>query len=188
MMLMTTKTVSRSKQARQTLLEIGKPPGVVLNAILEATSLDTNELGVLVQRSGYTVRRWRGLGESADIPVSAVCAIEDLRSIASMLIEAQYSKRSITSFLRSRNAGLGRDRPLDALRSDIGEFTRVEHLTQCFIDGITPEQGRHVIQRPRSPLPVANTDIVDEPSPDGDPTNPITPSGPGLEVPSASAT
>jgi hypothetical protein len=187
MMSMSAKRPGRIEQARRTLLEIGKPPGVVLKAILDATSLDINELGVLVQRSGYTIRRWRGLGEDADVPAAAACAIEDLRSIISMLIEAGFSKRSITSFLRSRNAGLGRDRPLDGLRSDVGEFARVEHLTQCFIDGVTPEQGRHVIQRPQSPVPVAITDVVDEPPPGGDPTSPLDPTDPELASPIATA-
>jgi hypothetical protein len=181
-MLMSKKSKARDDEARATLLEIGKPPQAILDAILEATSLDLSELGALVQRSGYTVRRWRGLDGDADIPAAATCAIEDLRSIVAMLIDAEYSKRSITSFLRSRNAGLGRDRPLDGLRSDIGEFTRVEHVTQCFIDGVTPEQGRHVIERSRSVLPVAITDVLDEPSPDDDPTRPIDPVDPQAGV------
>ncbi len=177
-MLRSEKKVAREERARATLQEIGKPPEAILNAILEATSLDLNELGVLVRRSGYTIRRWRALHEEANIPPEAACAIEDLRSIISLLIEAGYSKRTITSFLRSRNAGLGRDRPLDGLRSDVGEFVRVEHVTQCFIAGVLPEQGRHVIERPRSVLPVAITDAVDEPSPGGDPATPIDPAGP----------
>lgn len=174
------KSVAREEEARATLLEIGKPPEVILDAIALATSLDLNELGVLVQRSGYTIRRWRGLEEEADIPAAAACAIEDLRSIISMLIEAGYSKSSITSFLRSRNVGLGRDRPLDGLRSDIGEFARVEHVTKCFIEGIPPEQGRHVIERSRSALSI--NDTVDEPLPEGDPGVPSDPAGPETDV------
>jgi hypothetical protein len=160
------------RQARETLLQIGKPPDVVLKAILIATMLGLNELGTLVRRSGYTIRRWRAPGEEADIPAGAACAIEDLRSIVAMLIEAGYSRRSITSFLRSRNTGLGRDRPLDGLRSDIGEFARVEHVTLCFIEGIPPEQGRHVIERPRSTPPVAVHERLDEPTPEDDPGEP----------------
>ena len=169
------KKKKRSEQgARSTLLEIGKSPEELLRAIAEATSLDLNELGTLVQRSGYTIRRWRSLEGEADIPAAAACAIEDLRSIIAMLIEADYSKRSITSFLRSRNVGLGRDRPLDGLRSDIGEFARVEHVTQCFIEGIPPEQGRHVIERPRATLPIALID-PSEGSPEGGPGEPTSP-------------
>jgi hypothetical protein len=179
-MLMPKATLDRNQLARATLLEIGNSTELILGAILDATSLELNELGVLVQRSGYTIRRWRG--HDADIPATAASAIEDLRSIVAMLIEAGHSKRSITSFLRSRNAGLGRDRPLDGLRSDIGEFARVEHVTQCFIDGVTPEQGRNVIERPGLPLSVAATDLVDEPPPDGDPTRPIDPVNPEAGV------
>jgi hypothetical protein len=162
----------REKEARETLLQIGRPPDEVLDAIPVATSLGMNEFGTLVRRSGYTIRRWRALGEEADIPAAAACAIEDLRSIIAMLIEAGYSKRSITSFLRSRNVGLGRDRPLDGLRSDIGEFARVEHVTLCFIEGIPPEQGRHVIERPRSTPPVAIREKLGEPTPEDDPREP----------------
>jgi hypothetical protein len=171
----------REITARATLLEIGQPPEIILSALMEATSLDPNELGVLVQRSGYTIRRWRALQEEIEIPATAACTIEDLRSIVAMLIEAGYSKRPITSFLRSRNAGLGRDRPLDGLRSDIGEFARVEHITQCFIEGFTPEQGRHVIERSRSALPVADVGEIDEPSPGLNPAGPTAPTGPGSE-------
>jgi hypothetical protein len=177
-MLRTSDKTEREKHARSTLAQIGQPPEVVLNAILEATSLDTTELGLLVQRSGYTIRRWRSTKDDAEIPASAACAIEDLRSIVVMLIDAHHSKRQITSFLRSRNAGLGRDRPLDGLRSDVGEYARVEHVTQCFIDGVTPEQGRHVIQRSKSMLPVEANDKSDEPWPRDDPADPSASPGP----------
>jgi hypothetical protein len=172
------KNAAREAKARMTILEIGKAPEVILNALSEATSLDLNELGTLVQRSGYTIRRWRGMDDEAEIPASAANALEDLRSIVAMLIEADYSKRAVTSYLRSRNAGLGRDRPLDGLRSDIGEFARVEHVTQCFIKGIPPEQGRHVIERPRATLPVVVEDPHGEPRPGGGPSEPADASGP----------
>ncbi len=175
------KVASREELARETLLEIGREPEIILRAIIDATALDLNELGALVQRSGYTIRRWRGQQRDAEIPASAVCAIEDLRSIIAMLIEAQYGKGTITSFLRSRNAGLGRDRPLDGLRSDIGEFARVEHITQCFIEGFTPEQGRHVIERSRAALSVGPEDHSDEPSSGLGPANPSVPPSPRPE-------
>jgi hypothetical protein len=171
------KNATREAEARATILEIGRAPEMILDAIVEATSLDLNELGTLVQRSGYTIRRWRGMDEEAEIPAAAANALEDLRSIIAMLIEADYSKRTITSFLRSRNAGLGRDRPLDGLRCDIGEFARVEHVTLCFIEGIPPEQGRHVIERPGMTLPVAQ-EPLDRPTPDPNPSEPTDVSGP----------
>jgi hypothetical protein len=163
------KSAAREAPARATILEIGRPPEEILDALVESTSLDLNELGTLVQRSGYTIRRWRADSE-AEIPAAAAIALEDLRSIVAMLIEADYSKRAITSFLRSRNVGLGRDRPLDGLRCDVGEFARVEHVTQCFIEGIAPEQGRHVIERPGLTLPVVRE--PDRPAPEGGPSDP----------------
>jgi hypothetical protein len=136
----------REQAARAVLKEIGRPPSDLLRALDDATALSLDELGTLVGRSGFTVRRWRK-AKDADVPAPAVGAIEDLRVIATMLIDAGHPRRSLTSFLRSRNPGLGRDRPLDGLRHDVGEFARVEHVTQCFIDGIPPEQGRHVLVR-----------------------------------------
>lgn len=136
------------RAARAALQSIGRSSSELLRWLAVATSLSLDEYGTLVCRTGFTVRRWRN-AEDASVPAPAACAIEDLRAIVVMLIEAEHSKRSITSFLRSRNPGLGRDRPLDGLRSDVGEFARVEHVTQCFIDGIAPEQGRHVLVRPK---------------------------------------
>jgi hypothetical protein len=160
--------------ARAVLREIGRPPSELLRALDSATALSLDEIGTLAGRTGFTVRRWRKAKDAA-VPAPAVCAIEDLRAIVAMLIEAGHSRRSVTSFLRSRNPGLGRDRPLDGLRYDVGEFARVEHVTQCFIDGIPPEQGRHVLvratddhsvhlvdgQRPPEPAPGGSGDPVE---------------------------
>lgn len=143
----------REAAARAVLQDVGRSPSDILRAIDVGTSLSLDELGVLVGRSAFTVRRWRK-AEDASVPAPAACAIEDLRAIIAMLIDTGHSRRSITSFLRSRNPGLGRDRPLDGLRCDIAEFARVEHVTQCFIDGLPPEQGRHVLVRPRDNYPV----------------------------------
>jgi len=143
--------------ARAILQEVGRPPSELLRALRIATSLSLDELGVLAGRTAFTLRRWQKLDEVA-VPAVSACAIEDLRAIIAMLIDAGHSKRSITSFLRSRNPGLGRDRPLDSLRSNVAEFARVEHVTQCFIDGIAPEQGRHVLIRPMDDSPVQIAD------------------------------
>jgi hypothetical protein len=165
--------------ARAVLRGIGKSPSELLRAMEVATSLSLDELGVVVGRSAFTLRRWRK-AEDAAIPAPAACAIEDLRAIIAMLIEADYSKEEVTSFLRSRNPGLGRDRPLDGLRCDIAEFARVEHVTQCYIDGIAPEQGRHFIVRPRDNYPVEISEGgLNHPEPQpGDPGDPNQP-GPG---------
>lgn len=175
------KSAARERAARKTLLEIGRTPSEVLDAIVDATSIDQNELGTLVQRSGYTIRRWRGQGDDAEIPASAAIALEDLRSIIAMLIEVDYSKGAITSFLRSRNSGLGRDRPLDGLRCDIGEFARVEHVTECFIQGIPPEQGRYVVERSRVTLPDVARDPHDRPAPQDQPSDPADTPDPKTE-------
>lgn len=135
------------EEARILLGQIGRPPSDLLRAFEKTTDLSLDELGALVGRSGFTVRRWRN-AEDALVPAPAVCAIEDLRAITAMLVDARYARRPLTNFLRSRNPGLGRDRPLDGLRHDVGEFARVEHVTQSFIDGIPPELGRPVIARP----------------------------------------
>ncbi len=165
-------------EARATLLEVGKTPSELLRAIDVATALSLDEVAMIVDRSAFTVRRWRN-AEDAAVLAPAACAIEDLRAIIAMLIEAGHSRRSVTSFLRSRNPGLGRDRPLDGLRCDIAEFARVEHVTQCFIDGIAPEQGRHVLVRPRDNYPVEiPTGDRDHPEPQpGDPGEPLTVAG-----------
>jgi len=146
------------RAARAVLQSIGQSSSELLRALSVATALSLDEFGTLVCRTGFTVRRWKK-AEEASVPAPAACAIEDLRAIVVMLIEAGHSRRSLTSFLRSRNPGLGRDRPLDGLRSDVAEFARVEHVTQCFIDGIAPEQGRHVLVRPKDDY---GAHIIDE--------------------------
>lgn len=154
--------------ARATIQDLGRPPSEILRALGKATSLGLEEIGTMAGRTAFTVRRWKNEDDAA-VPVASAVAIEDLRTIVAMLIEAGHSRRSITSFLRSRNPGLGRDRPLDGLRSDVSEFARVEHVTQCFIDGIAPEQGRHVLIRPMDNRPVQIVDGVrSDPGP-GDP-------------------
>lgn len=129
------------EEARAILGAVGRSPVLVLQALRAYVGLSDFTLSGVVGRSAQTVRRWRNSDVTADIPDPAAVAIEDLRAIVAMLVEADYSGDSIKSFLRSRNTGLGRDRPLDGVNVGVGAFRRVEHVTECFIAGIAPEPG-----------------------------------------------
>ena len=129
------------KEARATLLAVGQPPVAVLRALRAELSLSDFVLSGVVGRSAQTVRRWRRVEGSVDVPDRAADAIDDLRAIAAMLLRAGFDGATIKSFLLSRNTGLGQDRPLDGLRAGLGGFRRVEHVTECFVAGIAPEPG-----------------------------------------------
>jgi hypothetical protein len=127
-------------EARQILEALDRPPALVLEALRVDIGLSDSTLSRVVGRSPQTVRRWRG-DAASDIPDTAADALEDLRAIAAMLIAADFDGDAIRSFLRSRNTGLGRDRPLDGVRAGVGAFRRVEYVTECFIAGVAPEPG-----------------------------------------------
>jgi hypothetical protein len=131
----------KQEEARKTLLAIGQPPVIVLRALRAELNLSDFILSGVVDRSAQTVRRWRRAEGSVDVPDKAVSAIDDLRAIAAMLLEAGFDGATIKSFLLSRNTGLGQDRPLDGLRADLGAFRRVEHVAECFVAGVAPEPG-----------------------------------------------
>jgi len=152
------------EEARIVLLGLAEPPVRILRALRAYVGLSDFVLSRVVGRTAQTVRRWRKSEVSADVPDPASAAVEDLRAIVAMLIEADYSGSTIKSFLRSRNMGLGQDRPLDGVRVGIGAFRRVEHVTECFIAGIAPEPGNalmadddeqleYALPRPPTPEP-----------------------------------
>lgn len=130
-----------SDDASQKLLSIAVPAPDLLDALRSEIRLSDQILSRVVGRSAQTVRRWRGLGREADIPDSSAVAVEDLRTIAAMLLRAGFDGTTVKSFLLSRNVGLGHDRPLDGIRAGLDSFRRVEHVTECFIAGIAPEPG-----------------------------------------------
>jgi hypothetical protein len=149
-------------EARQILEALDQPPALVLEALRVEVGLGDSALSHVVGRSPQTVRRWRRGDASTDIPESAADALDDLRTIAGMLVAADFSGSGIKSFLRSRNTGLGRDRPLDGVRAGVGAFRRVESVTECFIAGIAPEPGdpletdegkQHAPARRKTPAP-----------------------------------
>lgn len=126
---------------REILQSVGLPSIVVLDALRTEIGLSDFVMSRVVGRSAQTVRRWRKSDPSMDLPHDAAAAIDDLRAIVSMLIKAGYDGSTIRSFLRSRNTGLGQDRPLDGIRVGVSAFRQVEHVTECFIAGIAPEPG-----------------------------------------------
>lgn len=123
------------------LLAIGQPPAVVLRALRVEVKLSDFVLSRVVDRSAQTVRRWRRAGDDVDIPDKAAAAIDDLRAITAMLVRAGFDGATIKGFLLSRNTGLGQDRPVDGVRAGLGAFRRVEHVTECFVAGLSPEPG-----------------------------------------------
>lgn len=129
------------KDARSVLVALGQPPGLVLWALKAEIGLSDQDLGRLMNRSRPSLSRWRRLGSAAVLPREPAEALEDLRTITALLVEGNKDGDTIRNFLRSRNAGLGNDRPLDGLRVGVGEFRRVERVTKCFIAGIAPEPG-----------------------------------------------
>lgn len=128
------------KEARQILTGLGKPPPVVLRALRTEVGLSDFVLSGLVDRTAQTVRRWRR-EDDVEIPDDAVAAIDDLRAIVAMMVEAEIEGATMKQFLLSRNTGLGQDRPLDGLRVGLTAFRRVQHVTECFITGVAPEPG-----------------------------------------------
>lgn len=123
------------------LRAIDRSPLQVLEALRVYVGLSDFVLSRVVDRSAQTVRRWRKGEAGSDVPDAAAAAIDDLRTIVAMLIDADYDGGTIRSFLRSRNMGLGQDRPLDGVRVGVSAFRRVEHVTECFVLGIAPEPG-----------------------------------------------
>jgi DNA-binding transcriptional regulator YiaG len=130
-----------SEEARAALLAVGLPTSTILRALRIQIKLSDFVLSRVVGRSAQTVRRWRSGGDEVVIPDQAAAAIDDLRTIAAMLLRAEFDGATIKSFLLSRNTGLGQDRPLDGVRAGLSAFRRVEHVTECFIAGVAPEPG-----------------------------------------------
>jgi hypothetical protein len=117
---------------------------VVLRALRAELNLSDIVLSKVVGRSDQTVRRWRRAKNSVDVPDKAANAIDDLRAIVAMLLEAGFEGPTIKSFLLARNLSLGQWRPLDALRPGLGAFRRVEHVAECFVAGVAPEPGASI--------------------------------------------
>jgi hypothetical protein len=129
-----------SGEARGLLVAIGKSPTTILRALRVEVDLSDFVLSGLVGRTPQTVRRWRR-EDDVEVPDHAAVAVDDLRSIVAMMVEAGIKGSTIKQFLLSRNTGLGQDRPLDGLRVGLDAFRRVEHVTECFIAGVAPEPG-----------------------------------------------
>jgi len=132
---------TNQEEARATLQAVGRPPLAVLRALRSELGLSDYAFSSVVGRSAQTVRRWRRSEVGVEVPEKAAKAIDDLRTIAAMLLKAGFDGRTVKSFLLSRNTGLGQDRPLDGLAADVGAFRRVEHVAKCFAAGIAPEPG-----------------------------------------------
>jgi ribosomal protein S18 acetylase RimI-like enzyme len=138
--------VMTREEARATLLTAEQPPEIILRALRREVKLNDLTIGGMVRESASTVRRWRRTQDGI-VPDRAATAIDDLRLIVAMLLRAGYSGRTVKSFLLSRNTGLGKDRPLDALRPEIGARRQVEHVTECFVVGIAPEPQPPLLPR-----------------------------------------
>jgi hypothetical protein len=98
----------------------------------DTIGLSDREFAFVASVSASTARRWRRSGEG-ERPM----AIDDLNSIVRALRDGNaFSPKLIGGWLRSRNRGLGMDRPLDALRN--GNFEEVFRVTQAAISGVSP--------------------------------------------------
>lgn len=149
-----------------TLLSVGQSPAAVLSALRLEIGLSDFALGEMVMRTAQTVRRWRTGDGSDDIPDAAIAAIDDLRTIVSMLLIAGYEGSPTKRFLQSRNTGLGQERPLDALRVGVGGFREVERVTKCFMAGIAPDSGSALADENGDEMePVVAASSAPEPGP-----------------------
>jgi hypothetical protein len=103
-----------------------------LRVMRGVVGLKDREVADVAGKSLATIRRWRREGES-----ERTDTYDDLRVVVERLLAEQtIQPKLIAGWLRSRNAGLGYDRPLDALRE--GDFARVMHVVECFIAGAVP--------------------------------------------------
>jgi hypothetical protein len=94
--------------------------------------LRDREVAEVARMSAATIRRWRREGQS-----ERTDTYDDLRVVVERLLsERMIEPGLVAGWLRSRNAGLGYERPLDALRE--GDFGRVMHLVECFVAGSVP--------------------------------------------------
>jgi hypothetical protein len=125
---------------RAVLLRGDQHPSLIICALRGEVGLSDFDLGEALDAVPVIVRRWRKAGVSAEIPVKTVAAIENLHLITEMFIRAG-EKKSIKSFLLSRNTGLGGDRPLDGLSRGDEAFRLMKYVTQCYLAWIAPEEG-----------------------------------------------
>ncbi len=152
------------------LMAVGESPAAVLSALRAEVGLSDFALSEMVLRTAQTVRRWRKEGGSDDIPDQAIAAIDDLRTIVSILLKAGYEGPSIKRFVQSRNTGLGQERPLDALRVGLGGFREVERVTECFIAGIAPDAGSALADEDGGDLePAVSESVPPKPAPPSQP-------------------
>lgn len=124
--------------------------------VLRATGLKDREIAAVAGNSTATIRRWRreGTSERTD-------TYDDLRVIIERLLaERMIEPALIAGWVRSRNAGLSYERPLDALAR--GEFSRVMHVVECLIAGSVPLQvpgsGRARLHRGALVAPGSDSD------------------------------
>lgn len=148
----------RGDEAKNVLLSLGQPPVRLLAALRQEIRLNDEMLSGVVGRSAQTVRRWRRSGEGTEIPDESALAIDDLRTIVAMLLEAGFDGITAKRFMLSRNIGLGQDRPLDGIRAGLEAFRRVQHVTECFVNGIAPEPGPALPERDGEELEPALTE------------------------------
>ena len=108
------------------------PLGAQLSFMHDAIGLSDREFAFVAGVSPSTARRWRLSGQG-ERPM----AIDDLCAIVRELRHGEaFSPKLIGGWLRSRNRGLGMDRPLDALRN--GNFAEVFRVAQAAISGVAP--------------------------------------------------
>lgn len=124
-----------SKSAEVDPLSENAPLKTQLEYLHDTVGIKDRELAFIGSVSVSTARRWRrkGVGERP-IP------LDDLRFIVREMRDGSaLSPTLIGGWLRSRNRGLGMDRPIDALRNR--DFEGVLRAAEAAIAGVAPPDG-----------------------------------------------
>ncbi len=122
-------------------LQPGLPLRDQLRVLRDVVGLKDREIAFVARTSVATIRRWRQHGEAQCPPT-----YDDLRVVVERLLsESTMEPRLISAWLRSRNVGLGYDRPLSALQQE-GNFERVMSVVESLVAGALP------IEAPRPAL------------------------------------
>lgn len=115
-------------------LEESSPLSRQLQALTKGVGMRDVELATLAGVSRATLARWRKDGDS-----ERPQALDDLRAIVVLLIRTGAMRpRSVAGWLRSRNAGLDWNRPLDVLKMGTENFPLVLSAAEAACGGGIP--------------------------------------------------
>lgn len=131
---------SASQEQNAGLLRATRPGSSVrdqLEVFRKELRLSDRDLAELASVSPSTIRRWR-VSEPDELPRP----IDNLRAIVHVTLrDGAVDPRSVGRWLRSRNRGLGMERPIQLLADD-EEFDRISRAAEAFsAGGATSPEG-----------------------------------------------